>query len=83
MAVVCRIPQTHPHCAEIMRLLAGLEIPEHLSLTISQSTYPALCWELMVVSEGSVSVRCVSMNEGPVGVLSTAAKMVAVAKVQP
>jgi hypothetical protein len=82
MPVVSRIPPEHPQRAEILRLLAGLDIPEGVSLTISQSTYPALGWELMVVSQASVSVRCVPMNEGPGGVLSVAAKMVAGARAQ-
>ena len=82
MPLVCQIPHEHKDRAEILRLLAGLDIPADVSLTISQSTYPALGWELMVVSQASVSVRCVPMKEGAVGVLLAAARMIAGAKAQ-
>jgi hypothetical protein len=82
MPLVCRIPPEDSHRAEILRLLAGLEIPKDVSLTISRSPDPAVGWELTLASRDCVSVCCVPTNEGPPALMSVAATLLAAARMK-
>jgi hypothetical protein len=77
MPVVSRIPQEHPQRAAILRLLAGLELPDGVSLMISERRDGIAGWELKLTTANRGAVCAVEEQEGPTGVLAAAARLLA------
>jgi hypothetical protein len=78
MPLISRIPQDHPG-TEILRLLRALEIPDDVTLTVSEN--PNLNgpprWEIKLMTATRVGVRSVEEQDGPAGVLMAASQMLA------
>jgi hypothetical protein len=75
--VVFRIPQDHPQRAEILSLLAPLDLPDGLTLMIFERRDGIAGWKLKLTSATRVAACAVEEADGPTSVLVAASRLLA------
>jgi hypothetical protein len=77
MPVDFKIPKDHPHGAEILRLLAGMDLPDGVTLMIFERRDGIAGWELKLTRATRVAACAVEEADGPTGVLVAASRLLA------